>query len=103
MMVMTMLSLWGDFTVQSILHPERRRDSGPLLLVGPSWRTGSRAQREKTSPPEEGAYFGMAVAETFLGLPGGDVDGVWVAKQEESPWNLPRTQTVPGSSRSLPL
>lgn len=56
-MVMTMMSLWGDFTVQSVPYPERGCDSGPLFLVGPSWRTGSQSPKEKTNPPEEGGVL----------------------------------------------
>ena len=59
---------------------------GAVTLVYCSWLAlaggqGLRAQRKRQTHLRKGVCFRMAVAETFLGLPGGDVDRVWGGEQ----------------------
>ena len=49
-------------------------------------------------------YSRMAVAETFLGLPGGDVDRVWGGMWGQNlPGTHPEHRQYFGNCRSLPL
>lgn len=66
--------------------------------LAPAGGQGLGAQRKRQAHLRKGAYFGMAVAETFLGLPGGDVDRVWVRSRERI--SLELTQNTDSTSET---